>query len=248
VENILSSKLFTTRQGTIILGVGAAVLAAIALLVYLNHYRNSVSGGGQATQVLVAKSLIQKGTPGQVVGSSALYQVSSIPKDQVKDGAFVDPKTLAGKVAVADIFPGQQLTSADFAVASASALTQQLARDQRAVVVSLDAPAELGGQVAAGDRVDVWVAMSAQGANGITRPVVRLVQQNMLVLNAPSSGGGNVTLRATSAQAGELIYAAQNATIWLVLRPAVGTQSTHPPVITSNDLLGLTPIQIGGSR
>ena len=33
----MSSKLFTTRQGTVLLGVIAAVIAAIALIVYLNH-------------------------------------------------------------------------------------------------------------------------------------------------------------------------------------------------------------------
>jgi Flp pilus assembly protein CpaB len=93
--------------------------------------------------------------------------------------------------------------------------------------------------------VDVWVAMNTQGANGITRPVTRLVLQNMLVLNAPSSGGGNVTLKANSKQAGTLIYASQNATIWLVLRPAVGTTAVRPPIISSNDLLGLAPIQVG---
>src|SRR5712691_5228106 len=115
------------------LGIVAAVLAAIALLVYLNHYRSSVNSGVQPMSVLVAKSLIQKGTPGDVVGSTKLFQVASIPRDQVKSGAFVDPKTLTSKVATVDIYPGQQLTAADFAAANANALTQSLARDQRAV-------------------------------------------------------------------------------------------------------------------
>jgi Flp pilus assembly protein CpaB len=245
VESILSSKLFTTRRGTIMLGVGAAVLAAIALLVYLNHYRNSVNGGAQPMSVLVAKSLIQKGTPGAVVGSTNLFQVASIPRDQVKNGAFVDPKSLTGEVATADIFPGQQLTTADFAVANGNSLTQQLAADQRAVVVPLDSPAEVGGQINAGDHVDVWVAFNAQGANGITRPIVREVLQDIPVMNA-GIGGGQVTIRATSRQAGQLIYATQNAKIWLVLRPAVGTTAKNPPVISANDLLGLPPIRIGG--
>jgi Flp pilus assembly protein CpaB len=245
VESITSSKLFTTRQGTIILGVGAAVLAAIALIVYLNHYRNSVNGGAQPVQVLVAKSLIQKGTPGDVVGSSGLFQVTSIPKDQLKNGAFVDPKTLTGKVATADIFPGQQITASDFAVAEGNALTQQLARDQRAVVVPLSSPGEVGGQIVAGDDVDVWVAFNATGANGVSRPVVRLVLQDMRVLTA-GANGGNVTFRATSKQAGELIYASLNATIWLTLRPAVGSTPPKAPVISANDLLGLPSIRVGG--
>jgi Flp pilus assembly protein CpaB len=240
VENIMSSKLLTTRRGTIILGVGAAVLAAIVLLVYLNQYRNSVDSGAQPVSVLVAKSLIQKGTPGNVVGSTKLFQVSSIPQKQVKGGAFVDPKTLTGKVAVADIYPGQQLTATDFTVGNTTALTQNLARDQRAVVIPLDSSAMVGAQIVAGDRVDVWVAFSAQGANGVSRPIVREVLQDMYVMGTT---GGNVTIRATPKQSGQLIFASQNAKIWLVLRPAVGSTTTKPPVISSNDLLGLPSIR-----
>ena len=237
MESILSSKVFATRRGTIMLGIGAAVLAAIALLVYLNHYRNSVNSGVQPMSVLVAKSLIQKGTPGDVIGSTKLFQVTSIPRDQVKDGAYVDPKTLTGKVAAVDIYPGQQLTSVDFGLANVNALTQRLARDQRAVVVPLDSPSAVGGQIASGDRVDIWVLLTAQGSNGVARPVVREVLQNMYVLTA-GANGGNVTIRATPKQSGMLIYAAANAKIWLVLRPAVGSTTTRPAQVTSSDLVG----------
>lgn len=237
MESILSSKLFATRRGTIMLGIGAAVLAAIALLVYLNHYRSSVNSGVQPMSVLVAKSLIQKGTPGDVIGATKLFQVTSIPRDQVKNGAYVDPKTLTGQVAAVDIYPGQQLTATDFTIANVNALTQRLARDQRAVVIPLDSPSEVGGQIASGDHVDVWVVLSAQAANGVSRPVVRQVLQNMYVLNA-GTNGGNVTIRATPKQSGMLIFAASNAKIWLVLRPAVGSTATTPPQITSSDLVG----------
>jgi hypothetical protein len=54
---------------------------------------------------------------------------------------------------------------------------------------------------------------------------------------AAGTNGGNVTLRATPTQAGTLIYAASNATIWLVLRPTIGT-ITKPPVITSRAVTG----------
>jgi Flp pilus assembly protein CpaB len=193
--------------------------------------------------VLVAKSLIQKGTPGDVVGTTGLYEVTKIPRNQLKTGAFVDPKTLTGKVAVADIYPGQQITESDFTAGNTNALTQSLARDQRAVVVPLDSPAEIGGTLTAGDRVDVWVAFNAAGTNGVSRPIVREVMQDMHVLTAV---GGSVTFRATPVQAGELIFASQNAKIWLVLRPAVGSTNAKPPVISAADLLGGPTIQVGG--
>ena len=114
----MSSKLFTTRQGTVLLGVIAAVIAAIALLVYLNHYRNSVKGD-QQVKVLVAAKLIQKGTPGDVIRTtSGLYQLTDFSKSQAESGAIVNPSALAGKVATTDIALGQQLTAADFGTAT----------------------------------------------------------------------------------------------------------------------------------
>ena len=243
MENIMSSKLLTTRRGTITLGIVAAVLAAIALLVYLNQYRNSVNNGNQTVSVLVAKSLIQKGTPGNVVGTTGLYELTNLPKKQIKTGAFVDPATLTGRVAATNIYPGQQLTSADFVAGNAAALTQNLASDQRALVIPLDSPAEVGGQISPGDHVDVWVSFNAQGANGVSRPIVREVLQDLYVMG---TNGGNVTVRATPQVAGELIFASQNAKIWLALRPAVGSTTTKPPEISASDLLGLPSIRVGG--
>jgi hypothetical protein len=71
---------------------------------------------------------------------------------------------------------------------------------------------------------------------GLTRPVTRLLFQDMYVLNS-AGDGGNVTLRATPTQAGTLIYAANNAQIWLTLRPTIAT-TPKPPVIGTGNLTG----------
>jgi Flp pilus assembly protein CpaB len=235
MENIMSSKLFTTRQGTVLLGVIAAAIAAIALVVYLNNYRNSHKGGG-AISVLVAQKLIQSGTTGDVIRTSAgYYKPTGYAKSQVENGAILDPATLAGKVAITDISPGQQLTAADFGPAGTTVATQ-LKPNERAVVVSLDSPQQVGGQITHGSHVDVWIAFNGQASNGVSRSIVRELYQNMTVLNAGTSGG-NVTLEATSRQAGTLIFASQNATIWLVLRPTIASNDTKGPTIGVNNLL-----------
>jgi pilus assembly protein CpaB len=234
VENIMSSKLFTTRQGTVLLGVGAAVIAAIALIVYLNSYRNSVNK--PPIQVLVAQKLIQQGTPGDTIRTSpGLYAPTSYARGQVETGAITDPATLSGKVATVDIAPGQQLTAADFG--TDTGINTQLHPGQRAVVVPLGSPQAVGGQISTGSHVDVWVSSTSQSGNGANRPTVRLLFQNMYVMNS-GTDGGNVTLKAlTPTQAGQLIYAAQNAEIWLVLRPTIGT-ITKPPVIGASSVTG----------
>ncbi len=224
MDGIMSSKLFTTRQGTIFLGVIAAVIAAVALIVYLNQYRNSVNNNA-VSSVLVAKGLIQKGTSGDVVGSGGLYRISNIPKSNIKTGALVDPSTLTGEVAVTDIYPGQQLTADDFGPATNS-LTEQLSATQRAVVVPLGTPQQVGGQLSAGSHVDVWVALTS-GAGGAARPVEEELLQNVYVLG---TSGGNVTLRTDPQQAGQLIFASENASLWLVLRPTVGSMEKPPPI------------------
>jgi Flp pilus assembly protein CpaB len=234
VENIMSSKLFTTRQGTVLLGVIAAVIAAIALLVYLNHYRNSHQGNA-AISVLVVQRLIQKGTPGDVIRrTSGLYRSTPIAKSEVESQAILNPATLAGKVALVDISPGQQLTAADFGPATGS-VANELNRNDRGIVVPLGAPQEVGGQIAPGSHVDVWVTSSAQSSSGVTRPIAKLLFQDMYVLGVT---GGNVTLRATPTQSGQLIFASTNDNLWLVLRPTLGTVSKKPPVISSRQVTG----------
>jgi Flp pilus assembly protein CpaB len=232
VEGITSSRLFTTRQGTVLLGVVAAVIAAIALLVYLNHYRNSVNQ--PPVQVLVATHLIQKGTSGDVLAkSTGLYEVAQIPKKQVETGAITDTSTLTGKVALADINPSSQLTAADFGPAP-NTVEQQLSPNQRAVVIPLGSPQAVGGQISAGSHVDVWITTNSQGSNGVTRPIAKLLFQNLYVLNVT---GGNITVRATPTQAGQIIYASTNAHIWFALRPTIGT-ITKPPVIGATQVTG----------
>jgi Flp pilus assembly protein CpaB len=227
VENISSSKLFTTRQGTVLLGVIAAVIAAIALLVYLNHYRSSVTQ--PAVSVLVAKKTIPQGTSGDVLAkSTGFYEVAQVPKNQVLSGAITDSSTLAGKVALADINPNSQLTEAQFG--EGTGVVQQLGPGQRAVVVSLGSAQSVGGQIAAGSHVDFWVTTSSQGAGGASRPVAKLLFQNMLVLGV---NGGNITLEATPRQAGQIIYATTNDSIYLALRNTVSKNLAKPPTISA---------------
>jgi hypothetical protein len=68
----------------------------------------------QVAQVLVAKQLIPKGTPGSVVVKNAMYDPTTIRRRDVEDGALVDSRQLAGRAASVDILPGHQLTVGDF--------------------------------------------------------------------------------------------------------------------------------------
>ncbi|HEU4942393.1 MAG TPA: Flp pilus assembly protein CpaB [Gaiellaceae bacterium] len=253
----LVQKMLSTRGGTIALGGVAAVLAAFVLLLYLNQYRSSVTADSEPVTVLVAKTLIEKGMPGDVVGLNRLFQRDEAPQSQVKDGAITDPSTLRGRVAVEDIYPGQQLTVADFA-GSTDAIGAKLAGRHRAIAVPLDAARGLVGKVEPGDRVDVLGGFNVlgNGAGGQGRPVVKVMMQNALVLDAPAETAAglaaanqtaNIVLRVNRNQATEIAWAVDNGKVWLVLRPRAGAPPSRPGVATAESVLtGVPPVVVYG--
>ena len=152
----LTSKVTQSRGWTLGLGIAAAALAAILLIAYLVQYRSSVNASTEQTPVLVAKGLIAKGTSGTVIAEKGLFQAATLPKDDLKIGAISDPAYLNGRVAVADIFPGQQITTADVSAGLTDAIPTQLSGKQRAVAITTGAAQGLVGYVASGDHVDVY--------------------------------------------------------------------------------------------
>jgi Flp pilus assembly protein CpaB len=258
VENLIPSRLLKTRQGTIAVGIGAAVLAAILLLVYLRNYRSSVKGSSEPVTVLVAKRLIPKGTSGTAVATRNFFAVTSIPKGQLKLGAITDSGSLRGTVVANDIYPNQQLTTTDFRSATAGALASQLTTTWRAVALpSLDAAHGMAPGVQAGDHVDVYGQLAGNSPVGNTT-VLGLLLPDVQVLATPTQAppgstapvSGNYILRVSSDQAPRLVYMAQNGTIWFVLRPATGARGTRPAFVSSSNIFagsrGQGQVIVGG--
>jgi Flp pilus assembly protein CpaB len=225
-----------TRQGTIIVGVAAAVLAAILLLVYLSHYRNSVKGSTEPVTVLVAKRLIPKGTAGSSIAAQNLFVVSTIPKGQLKLGAISDPAVLQGTVTAADIYPRQQLTTTDFTTKTVGALASQLSGRWRAISLpTLDAAHGLAPDIQAGDHVDVYA--NNKGIEG-------LVMSDVLVLASPTAAtgsapaSGNYILRIPTSKAAKFAWVGESAKYWLVLRPASKAAPTPPAQEAGGNVFG----------
>jgi Flp pilus assembly protein CpaB len=239
----IAQNLFTTRRGSLVVGAAAAVLAGIVLLAYLHSYRNSVSSSGAPASVLVAKNLIPKGTPGNIIGSTDQFQVASVPKGQLQTGALTDPAALSGRVAVTDIYPGQQLTAGYFAYAAPGTLQTQIAGVDRAISLSIDSAHGMVGQIAAGDHIDIYVGLNRVGPNG-SQAIIKLLMTDITILRAPlAAGSGIYTLRATTRQAAALAYAADNGRLWFVLRPPSGAKTVIPSVVSLQTLLlGLKPV------
>jgi Flp pilus assembly protein CpaB len=211
----------SSRGWAIALGIGAIVLAAILLVVYLDRYRSRVAGENAPTPVLVAKQYIPAGTPGSLVGSQAMYQTTTLPAKEVEVGAIADPAYLSGRAASVDILPGHQFLATDFAASDTASVDSQITGTERAISISIDNVHGSLSQLQAGDSVDIYTSIAG---------VVRLFQPNVKVLAIPAvpgpSGGSNLVLKIQTAEAATWAYAADNTQFYFVIRPVVGAKQT----------------------
>jgi Flp pilus assembly protein CpaB len=230
------NKLLATRRGNVIVAVCAAMLAAILLLVYLNGYRTSLDSASAPTPVLIANRLIAKGTPAAVLGSQGAFELTTLAREHTKTGAVADPDLLAGRTAVRDILPGQQLTVADFSVTTSTAVATKITGAERAISVPVDAQRGLIGHVATGDFVDVYVALGGS---------VSLLLANVHVLAAAGAPGGGVTgaavpyyvLKVPSGDAARFAFASEEGTIWFVARPKANVVPTKKSIATIRQVI-----------
>lgn len=255
-----------TRHGAVALALICAVVAAGILVVAIGQYKTSVQTTTKQDSVLVATGLIQKGTSGDVIATQSLVRSTPILEKSLAVGAITNTSALIGRVAAQDILPGQQLTFTDFTTSQTLGVQTQLAPNQRAVAVTLDAEHGLSGVIEAGDRVDVYGSYQVAPVNGEGYHMVKLLDPDVLVLksstsaaaggglgggSSSSSGGGPVLLAVSSNDVGPVTFTSDTSGLWLVLRPANAT--TPEPYITTMDTIvnnvyakqkGLAPGQV----
>lgn len=245
----------STRRGTLTIAAIATLVAAGILIFAFNRYRNSVNLSSKPVNVLVATQLIEQGTSGDTVGVGHLFRTTKLLPKQMSTGAFVDPASLRGRVAATDIYPGQQLSAADFT--TGGSIISQLAPSQRAVAVPLDSAHGLLGDISAGNHVDVYVSFAGHGATGT--PFLRLLAPNVTVLKAgqaPSGGLGgsignqtsNVVLELNIHQAAELAFVGDNGKIWLTLRPGGGSPPGKETINEASIEAENPPVSTGGRK
>jgi Flp pilus assembly protein CpaB len=217
----------STQGGTIFVAAILSLVAGVALLLFLRAYREDLTAS-DGVRVLVAKSLVPHGTPGEVVGEERLYKIARVKKSQLAEGAITDPGELDGQVAKKDLYPGHQLVGEDF-TSSDGSLNRRLADYDRAMSVPLDKAHGMLGRIDAGDRVDVITTVDS-GAGAVT--VAHVAARNVLVLAMPdvpdkgaSSRKEQVSIRVPDSAVAEIAAAADGGEVWLVLRPPVGARA-----------------------
>jgi Flp pilus assembly protein CpaB len=228
----------SSRGGTLLIAALLSLVAGAALLVFLRQYREDITSS-ERVRVLVAASLLPKGTQGEIVLEQRMYRMGRIREDDLKEGAVQDPSDLEGRVAKHDIFPGHQLTATDFDDADTT-VGSRLTEYQRAITVPLDMAHGMIGKIKEGDRVDV-ITTGDSGPAAIN--VATVAARGSLVLAVPDGEGSGVsgrkeavTIRVPDAAAAAIAAAVDDGEVWLMLRPAVGARA-HLSTATANGVV-----------
>ncbi len=222
--------LLATRQGSLTLALLCAVCAAGVLMFALGRYKTSLKPAVQQATVLVSTGVIHKGTTGAEIAAQHLYKPMPVVSTQVAPGALTDGATLSSERAQADILPGQQLTASDFT--ALVSLDQTLAKNQRAVAVSISESPGITDALQPGNHVDVY---------SLFKDTLVLINPNAEVLKAATPvavkkggqtiSGSSMLLALQDSKVNQVIFAAQTGQLYLSLRPLVSSQT--PPYATN---------------
>lgn len=221
-----------------------ALVGAVVLLAYAKGADARAMAGQRTEPVLVATARIPSGTAAVSLGD--LVRTRQLPATAVAPGAVHDLAALAGKVTSADLLPGEQLLAGRFTDPAQLQVpgTVAVPPGLQEVTVQLEPQRALGGRLAAGDHVGVFVSLVNADGSGSTDSVLHTVLVTQVqggtepppaagsaasgpsAAAASSSAGSTpsstmlVTLALGAKAAEAVVFGQEHGKVWLSLEPA----------------------------
>jgi pilus assembly protein CpaB len=155
----------------IIAALVAIVLAVVGFVLVLNYANRAderAMAGMETDEVLFAAETIPQGTSVEDLGD--FVETRSVPRSFLVSEPVTDLDELAGQVAVTDIVAGEQLQQTRFATAEelrgrGSFQLPEDAENLHQITVPLPTSRAVGGDIAPGDTVGVFISLDAEFNN-----------------------------------------------------------------------------------
>jgi pilus assembly protein CpaB len=230
----------------------ALVLAAVGGTVLLAYARGAdarAMAGLRTETVLVAADRIPAGTPATGLAKQVRSQV--LPATAVVPGAVRSLAALGSQVTTTELEPGEQLLTARFGAASSLLApgTVAVPPGDEEISLQLDPERAVGGRLAAGDHVGVFVSQSLPDSTVQTHAVLHHVLVTQVqgavvpTTGAPAGASGTrtaaassssgssgsssgssattvmVTLALTAQDAEAVVFGQEHGKVWLSLEP-----------------------------
>ncbi|HET7476555.1 MAG TPA: Flp pilus assembly protein CpaB [Dermatophilaceae bacterium] len=233
-----------------VVAVILAGLGAVVLLAYVAAADRRAMAGMETVSVLVVTKPIAGGTSAQ--DAAIMVAPKLLPKMAAAQGAVTKLDELEGKVAATRLQPGEQVLASRFVDPASLEKPGAVAipAGMQQIAIQLEPQRVIGGSLQAGNTVGVFVTMKSENEPATTQLVLHKVLvskvQGGIVEPAAAEGGessetaaapgGNVmvTLATTAANAQKIIFAAENAKIWLSLEPSNAVPGASRPVTEKN--------------
>ena len=164
----------------------AAVIAAVGTLLVFLYVRGADTRADQrydAVQVLRVVKPIAAGETVEAAQSAGKIESGSVSKKDLLPDALTGTEPIAGKIAVTNIYPGEQLIASKF---GATGATNGLAipKGKIAISINLSDPSRVAGFVNPGDKVAIFLTAGTYS---------RLLLPNIQVI-----GAGTTTVTTTT--------------------------------------------------
>jgi pilus assembly protein CpaB len=242
------------RTLLLIAAVVLAGLGATLVLLYAHGADQRATQGQQLRRVFVAKSEIPAGTTGDSLAGSSAVVLRDVASNSVAPGALSDLGPLRGLVALAPVFPGEQILQQQFG-SSAGNATLPIPEGKMAVSVQLADPERVAGFVTNGSEVAVFVTVANTDPTTqarlpdatevlLTRVTVIGVGNTSVVTQTSTDTTGQqnteqipktiLTLAVTQDQATRLIHAAQKGSLYFALLTPTSKVSPGGRIDSSN--------------
>jgi pilus assembly protein CpaB len=212
-------------QRRLIAAIAAVILADIGAVLLFNYVATADSRameGQEPVNVLVVSQPIKAGAAVSELAGSV--ETKQIPKVALAPGAITSLEDVKGKVTTTSLQVGEQLIQSRFAEpGTAPDGTVTVPDDMQVVTISLEPQRSIGGTVAAGSRVAVYLTYDGK---------IQQVMQNVLVVNS-SDGMVTMALKPTDVQ--RIVLSLQSGQVWLA-KEAKNPSTTVP--LDAKQLIG----------
>ena len=227
------------RTVLLVAAILVAALGAGLVLVYVHDVNQRVKAREAPERILIAKKIIPAGTTGAAASASGDLEFMKIAREAVAPGALTSIDPVANLVALAPIYPGEQILSIKFGKQGASNLLTIPTAGTMALSISLPGPARVNGFIAPGSEVAVFLTANGSTKVILDRVTVIAVGTRTLVPSSGQATGADqqsdvVTFGGTAAQAQTLIYAQSTGSLYLSLLTENSTVPSLPPTNSTN--------------
>jgi pilus assembly protein CpaB len=244
-----------SRVLAILIAVVLALVATVAMVVYVNGADRRARANQEPVFVWVAKKTIKQGTSGEDAQTGGSIERREVASESAVAGRVLSPNQLKGRYAAVDIIEGEQLLLKRW-VGSADVAGRRLLpipEGHQALSIGLDMQRQVAGFVTPGDKVSMVITRPREGKGEVTELLLRNVQVLAIgataLANAAAQGGGRVnqgkgsasltavTLAVKEQHVNFVVHAVEQGSIYLTLMPPNAEPADRGrPVDDTNDV------------